>query len=78
MTGRWRTGLALSLRRFLAFPLLFRAISTGLVGSTFESVSVVSGDCEDRSKRSISKGLFRTLEAVGHIMKSISDILDGY
>ena len=35
--------------------LVVRAISTGLVGSTFVSVSVMSGDCEDRSKRSISK-----------------------
>ena len=59
----------------MAFPSSFRAISTGSVGSTFESVSIVSvsvvlGDCEDRSKRSISRGLFRTLQVVHLLMKS--------
>ena len=44
-------------------------------GSKVESVSVVSvsvasGVCEDRSKRSISMGLFRTLQAVRLLMKS--------
>ena len=62
----------------MAFPLSFRAISTGSVGSTLESVSVVSvsvasGDCEDRSKRSISRGLFCTLQAVRFLMKSGAD-----
>ena len=38
------------------------------------SVSVVSGDCEDRSKRSMSKGLFRNLQAVRRLMKSGSNI----
>ena len=45
----------------------FLGISLGSsFGSTFESVlvvsvSLVSRDCKDRSKRSISRGLFRTL-----------------
>ena len=74
------TGLVWPLRHFLAFLLSFQAISIGLVGSTFESVFVVSvsvvlGDCEDRSKRSISRGLFRTLQAVRLIMKSGSATL---
>ena len=63
---------------FKAFPSLFWAISTGSIGSKLESVSVVSssvasGVCEDRSKRSISRGLFRTLQVVRLLMKSGSD-----
>ena len=63
----------------MAFPSSFRDISTGSVGSKVESVSVVSvslasGLCEDRSKRSISRGLFRTLQAVRLLMKSGSNI----
>ena len=59
----------------LALTSSFRTISTGSVGSKVESVSVVSvsvasGVCEDRSKRSISRGLFRTLQAVRLLMKS--------
>ena len=62
----------------MAFPSLFRAISTGSDGSKVESVSVVSvsiasGVCKDRSKRSISRRLFRTLKAVHLLMKSGSD-----
>ena len=38
------------------------------------SVLVVSGDCEDRSKRSMSKGIFCNLRAVCCLMKSGSDI----
>ena len=38
------------------------------------SVSVASGDCEDRSKRSTFKGLFRNLQVVYRLMKSRSDI----
>ena len=38
------------------------------------SVSIVSGDCEDRSKRSIAKGLFRNLQVVRRLIKSGSDI----
>ena len=34
------------------------------------SVSVASRVCEDRSKRSISRGLFRTLQVVRLLMKS--------
>ena len=61
------------------FPSSFRAISTSSVGSKVESVSVVlvsvaSGVCEDRSKRPISMGLFRTLQAVRLLMKSGSNI----
>ena len=57
----------------------FRAISTGSVGSKVVSVSVVlvsvvSGDCEDHSNRSMSKGLFCNLQAVCRLMKSGSDI----
>ena len=62
----------------MAFPSSFRAISIGLVRSNVESVSVVSvsvasGVCEDHSKRSISRGLFRTLQAVHLLMKSTSN-----
>ena len=65
-------------KRFLAFPSSFQAISTSSVRSKLESVSVVSalvalGDCEDRSKRSISRGLFRSLQAIRLLMKSGSD-----
>ena len=47
-----------------AFPcifILFRAISTSLTSFTVEDVSLVSGDCEDRSKRSRCKELFSYL-----------------
>ena len=67
----------------MAFPSSFQAISTGSVGSKLESLSVVSvsvvsvsvalGDWEDRSHRSISRGLFHTLQAVRLLMKSRSD-----
>ena len=45
----------------IAFPSSFWAMSTSSIGSTVESVSVVSVDCEDCSKRSTFKGLFRNL-----------------
>ena len=37
-------------------------------------VSIASGDCEDCSKRSMSRGLFHNLQAVRRLMKSGSDI----
>ena len=62
----------------MAFFSSFRAISTSSVGSKVESVSIVSVSvaskvCEDHSKRSISRGLFCTLQAVRILMKSASN-----
>ena len=71
-------GPAYSLRHFLAFPSLFRAISTGSISSTVEEVSIVLGDCEDRSKRSTFKGLFRNLQIVCPLMEGWIEYLDEY
>ena len=78
MIGIWRTGLAKSLRRFLAFPSLFQAISTGSIGSTGEEVSVVSADCEDHSKRSTFKGLLHNPQVLCRLMEGSIKYLDEY
>ena len=48
------------------------------IGSMVEEVSVVTGDCEDRSKRSTFKGLFRNLQVVCRLMEGWIEYLSGY
>ena len=57
---------------FPCISLLFRAISTSLTCSIEEDVSLLSGDCEDPSKRSRCKGLFTNLEVVYHLIEGWS------
>ena len=72
--GSLEDGPSIVFKAFPSISFIIPAISTGSVGSKVESVSIASGVCEDRSKRSISMGLFRTHQAVRLLMKSGSSM----
>ena len=61
-----------------AFPCISLVTSIGSIGSTVEDVSVVSRDCEDRSKRSTIKGFFLNLQVICRLMEGWSGNLDEY